>query len=299
MGDNIDREQRNQEATVHVGNLDSLVTEEILWELFSQAGPLERLHIPRDKVTGEGSGYGFVEFSLERDADYAARLLNGIKLYNRNLRVNKATSTAKALDVGANLFIGQLDEQVDETMLTDVFSAFGTLIKPPHVARDIGTGKSKGYAFLSYDNFRSSDAAISAMNDQFLFNKQIRVMYAYKKGTSEQHGTETERLLAESQSQNHGNGLPPQGYAPSGANLTPIGRPAPLPFAGGMMPPPPPPLAGAYPPMAGGYAAPPPPMAGGYPPPSMTHGMAPPPPLMMAPPPPPPSLLPGGYSNRS
>ena len=270
MVDNFEREQRNQEATVHVGNLDSLATEELVWELFSQVGPVERVHIPRDKVTGEGSGFGFVEFSLERDSDYASKILNGIKLYNRPLRVNKATATAKAMDVGANLFVGGLDEQVDETMLTEVFSAFGVLIKAPQIARDMANGNSLGYGFLSYDNFQSSDAAISSMNDQFLFNKQIRVMYAFKKGTTERHGSETERLLAESNTLNNSaimNGATPGYFAPSGANLTPIGR-------GGMIMPPPPP------------------------PPSSLNSMSsyiPPPPLMgnsfMPPPPPPPMMM--------
>jgi len=235
----FEREQRNQEATIHVGNLDSLTTEELMWELCSQAGPVERVHMPRDKVTGEGSGFGFVEFSLERDAEYAAKLLNGVKLYNRPLRVNKATTTAKALDVGANLFVGGLDEQVDETMLAEVFAAFGTLIKTPQITRDPATGKASGYGFLSYDNFHSSDAAIAAMNDQFLCNKQIRVMYAYKKGSTERHGSETERLLAENNVMQRAN--PQTHFGPSGANQTPVSRTQ---HNDMMLPPPPPPFRG-------------------------------------------------------
>lgn len=44
--------ERNQEATVYVGNLDSKTDEELLWEIFTQAGPVKNVHIPRDKVTG-------------------------------------------------------------------------------------------------------------------------------------------------------------------------------------------------------------------------------------------------------
>ncbi|KAH9257665.1 hypothetical protein BASA81_004122 [Batrachochytrium salamandrivorans] len=215
-----DREQRNQSATIHVGNLDSLANEDLLWELCYHFGPVERVHIPRDKVTGDASGFGFVEFSLERDAEYASKLLNGVKLFNRSLRVNKATTTAKAMDVGANLFVGGLDESVDEQMLTNIFQAFGSLCKPPQISRDLTTLKSMGYGFLSYDNFAASDAAVEAMNDQFVLNKQIRVMYAFKKGTTERHGSETERLLA--QAQQGGYTLAAQ-FTPSGANQVPVG----------------------------------------------------------------------------
>jgi splicing factor 3B subunit 4 len=67
--------ERNQDATIYVGNLTATVTEELLWELFLQAGhpnnlalkknasyssvtlvslnagPVVNVHIPKDKVT--------------------------------------------------------------------------------------------------------------------------------------------------------------------------------------------------------------------------------------------------------
>lgn len=45
-----------------------------------------------------------------------------------NLPVSiQASSDKKQLDVGANLFIGNLDENVDERLLYDTFSAFGMM----------------------------------------------------------------------------------------------------------------------------------------------------------------------------
>ena len=46
---------------------------------------------------------------------------------NADGQVFKASSDKKQLDVGANLFIGNLDENVDERLLYDTFSAFGIL----------------------------------------------------------------------------------------------------------------------------------------------------------------------------
>ena len=40
---------------------------------------------------------------------------------------SQASSDKKQLDVGANLFIGNLDENVDERLLYDTFSAFGMM----------------------------------------------------------------------------------------------------------------------------------------------------------------------------
>ena len=67
-------EQRNQDATCYCGNLDEKCTEELLWELMLQCGPVVNVHMPRDKVTGNHQGYGFVEFRVEEDAEYTIKV---------------------------------------------------------------------------------------------------------------------------------------------------------------------------------------------------------------------------------
>ncbi|KAL5512448.1 SAP49 [Sanghuangporus baumii] len=191
------QDDRNQEATVYLGNLDERVTDAIIWELMLQAGPVVNVHLPKDRISMAHQGYGFCEFLTEEDAEYACKIMNQIKLWGKPIRVNKASSDKKQLDVGANLFIGNLDENVDERLLYDTFSAFGMLATTAKVARDPTTGKSKGYGFVSYIDFESADAAIEAMNGQFLMNKAVTVQYAFKKdGKGERHGTPAERLLA-------------------------------------------------------------------------------------------------------
>jgi len=58
-----------------------------------------------------------------------------IKVFGKPIRVNKATSDKKTLDIGANLFIGNLDPDVDEKLLYDTFSAFGVIVQTPKVKR--------------------------------------------------------------------------------------------------------------------------------------------------------------------
>lgn len=191
------REERNQDATCYCGNLDTGVTEQVLWELMLQAGPVIHVHVPRDRISNETQGFGFVEFRSEEDADYAIKIMNMVKMFGKPIRVNKASQDKKSQDVGANLFIGNLDEQVDEKILYDTFSAFGVVCQTPKIMRDPDTGNSRGFGFIGYDSFEAADAAIEAMNGQFLANRQINVTYAYKKDTKgERHGTVAERILA-------------------------------------------------------------------------------------------------------
>merc|ERR1712168_1464158 len=153
--------------------------------------------MPKDRVSMNHQGYGFVEFLTEEDADYAIRVMNMIKLFGKPIRVNKASTHNKNLDVGANLFIGNLDPEVDEKLLYDTFSAFGVILQTPKIMRDPDTGNSKGFAFINYSSFEAADAALEAMNGQYLCNRPITISFAFKKdGKGERHGSAAERLLA-------------------------------------------------------------------------------------------------------
>ncbi|KAL8952894.1 MAG: hypothetical protein Q9222_001220 [Ikaeria aurantiellina] len=189
--------EQDKEATVYVGNLDERATDSLVWELMLQAGRIVNVHLPKDRVTQTHQGYGFVEFISEEDAEYAARIMNQVRLYGKPIRVNKASADKqKTVEVGAELFVGNLDPMVTEQTLYDTFGRFGSLIAAPKVARD-DANLSKGYGFVSFSNFEASDEAIANMNGQYLMNKEIAVQYAYKKdGKGERHGDQAERMLA-------------------------------------------------------------------------------------------------------
>ncbi|MCJ1353072.1 MAG: hypothetical protein MMC33_003056 [Icmadophila ericetorum] len=211
--------EQDKEATVYIGNLDERVTDSLVWELMLQAGRIVNVHLPKDRVTQTHQGYGFVEFISEEDAEYAARIMNQVRLYGKPIRVNKASADKqKTVEVGAELFIGNLDPMVTEQTLYDTFSRFGSLISAPKVARD-DTNLSKGYGFVSFSNFEASDEAIANLNGQYLMNKEISVQYAYKKdGKGERHGDQAERVLA-AQARKHnvqptGQPLPASLFAP-------------------------------------------------------------------------------------
>ena len=188
--------QKNPEATLYVGNLDERVNEALLWELFVQVGIVKHVFIPKDRVTSAHQGYAFVEFQSELDAEFASKVMNMVKVFGKPLRINKASSDKKNQDIGANLFIGNLAQDVDEHQLQEIFSGFGHLVFAPKIARD-DSGSSRGFGFISYDSFEAADMAIATMNGQWLANQQITVSYAFKKeGKGERHGSAAERLLA-------------------------------------------------------------------------------------------------------
>lgn len=298
---------RNQEATVWVGNLEAEVDEEILWELCTQAGPVASMTMPRDNITREHSSYAFVEFKNEVDADYAMKTLNMIRLFGKSIKVNKASRENKEQDIGANVFVGNLDPEVDEQLLYSTFSAFGQVAEAKVMYDD--DGNPRGFGFIKFAGFDSADAAIMAMNGQYLSSKPLHVGYAFKRDGSkgERHGSTAERMLATSlqsgdsrpnmlfaaEPKTAGAAASAQSSAPPPMMMAP---PSSSPPPGAFMPPPGAPI--ARPPIGGPGMMPPPPMPYGMPPPPNAFGGMPPPP-MGGPPngypmmPPPPSGYPG------
>jgi splicing factor 3B subunit 4 len=189
--------EQDKDATVYIGNVDERATPAMVYEIMLQMGPIHNIHMPRDRVTQNHQGFGFVEYRTPGDAEYAANVMNNIKLYGKSLRVNKASADKqKQPEVGAELFIGNLDPGADEQLLFNTFSRFGPLLGPPKVARE-ESGASKGFGFVSYADFESSDAAVANLNGQYILSKEVSVQYAFKKdGKGERHGDAAERELA-------------------------------------------------------------------------------------------------------
>lgn len=285
---------------MYIGNLDERVADALVWELMLQAGRIVNVHLPKDRVTQTHQGYGFVEFISEEDAEYAARIMNQVRLYGKPIRVNKASADKqKTVEVGAELFVGNLDPMVDEKTLYDTFSRFGALVVAPKIARD-DPGLSKGYGFVSFADFESSDDAIANMNGQYLMNKEVSVQYAYKKdGKGERHGDKAERMLA-AQARKHNVQpqvqLPPQLFS----NPVPSAPAAMLDGDGGRGWSGPPAVPAGGPSYLNGRAGMPGGAMNGVPPPHH-HRPAPPPPAPLPAPPsglparPPPSLA--GYNG--
>jgi cold-inducible RNA-binding protein len=75
---------------IFVGNLNFGATEGAVRSLFEAYGTVERVSIVTDRDTGQARGFGFVEMSVNADADRAIAELNGRELDGRALNVNEA-----------------------------------------------------------------------------------------------------------------------------------------------------------------------------------------------------------------
>ncbi len=63
--------------SLQVGNVHTAVTEQMLLNTFSQHGSFIEVQLIKDKATGEGTGYAFVDFPEHAVAEAALSTLNG------------------------------------------------------------------------------------------------------------------------------------------------------------------------------------------------------------------------------
>jgi len=75
---------------IFVGNLSYGATEDSIRSLFEAYGTVDRVSIVTDRETGQARGFGFVEMSVNAEADRAIAELNGKELGGRALNVNEA-----------------------------------------------------------------------------------------------------------------------------------------------------------------------------------------------------------------
>ena len=73
-----------------VGGLPYTATDEELKQLFSEIGEVTSVTVIKDPATGQGKGFGFVEYADDANAPKAIKELTGKELGGRKIIVNEA-----------------------------------------------------------------------------------------------------------------------------------------------------------------------------------------------------------------
>ncbi|RLV76294.1 hypothetical protein DV515_00017125 [Chloebia gouldiae] len=157
------------------------VTEALILQLFSQIGPCKNCKMIMD--TAGNDPYCFVEFSEHRHAAAALAAMNGRKIMGKEVKVNWATTPSSQKKDTSNhfhVFVGDLSPEITTEDIKAAFAPFGR-ISDARVVKDMATGKSKGYGFVSFFNKWDAENAIQQMGGQWLGGRQIRTNWATRK----------------------------------------------------------------------------------------------------------------------
>ncbi|KAL7154579.1 hypothetical protein ABFS83_03G011000 [Erythranthe nasuta] len=182
-------------TNVYVKNLSGNITDEDLKKMFEKFGPITSAVVMKDG-SGKSRCFGFVNFEGFDSAAAAVENLNGFTIEDKVLYVGKAEKKAEREAElrarfeekrnnrfeklkGANLYLKNLDDCVNDEKLKELFSEFGT-ITSCKLMRD-PNGMSKGAGFVAFSNPEEAAKALKEMNGKMIGRKPLYVAVAQRK----------------------------------------------------------------------------------------------------------------------
>ncbi|KAG1878027.1 hypothetical protein DFJ58DRAFT_753780 [Suillus subalutaceus] len=251
-------EMKAQFTNLYIKNLDLEVTQEEFEELFNRYGRVTSAIIQVDDE-GKSKGFGFVNYELHDEAQRAVDNLHDTEINGKKLFVSRAQKKAEREEelrrsyeqakmeklskyAGVNLYIKNLEDDVDDEKLRAEFEPFGT-ITSCKVMRD-EKNTSKGFGFVCFSSPDEATKAVAEMNNKMIGSKPLYVSLAQRREVRRQ---QLESQIAQRNQirmqQAAAAGMPgpaymgaplyypgPGGFPPQGRNMMGYGQP-------GMMPP--------------------------------------------------------------
>ncbi|XP_075512048.1 zinc finger CCCH domain-containing protein 42 [Primulina tabacum] len=131
--------------------------------------------------------------------------MNPLTLVKRIQNINQKEATlgisegaswhAKYKD-SAYVYVGGLPFDLTEGDLLAVFAQYGEIVDV-NLVRDKGTGKSKGFAFIAYEDQRSTNLAVDNLNAAQILGRTVRVDHVTKYKKLEEEDEETRQQKRE------------------------------------------------------------------------------------------------------
>jgi len=189
-------ENSNKKYTnVFIKNLDEKVDDDQLRQIFTPFGAIKSAVVMKDEQ-GKSKGFGFVNFGTPEEAETAVQALHDTELEGKTVYVGRAQKKSERESElrskfeqmkmehmtkyqGVNLYIKNLDDDIDDTKLRGIFDPFGT-ITSAKVMND-PKSQSKGFGFVCFSTPEEATKAVTEMNGKIVGSKPLYVALAQRK----------------------------------------------------------------------------------------------------------------------
>ncbi|XP_050380209.1 33 kDa ribonucleoprotein, chloroplastic [Argentina anserina] len=185
---------RSDAGRLYVGNLPYSMTSTQLSEIFGEAGTVTYSEIIYDRVTDRSRGFGFVTLANVEEAQEAIRMFDGSQVGGRTVRVNfpevprggereilgpkiRNTGYKVYIDSPNKIYAGNLGWGLTSQGLKDAFEGRPGLLGAK-VIYERGSGRSRGFGFVTFDTAANAEAAVTAMNGVEVDGRELRLNMA-------------------------------------------------------------------------------------------------------------------------
>lgn len=188
-------EMKAQFTNLYVKNLDPETSQEDFEKMFAEFGNVTSALLSIDE-NGKSRGFGFVNYENHEEAQKAVDALHDSEINGRKLFVSRAQKKAEREEElrrsyeqakmeklskyqGVNLYIKNLEDDVDDDKLRAEFEPFGT-VTSCKVMRD-EKGTSKGFGFVCFSTPDEATKAVAEMNNKMIGTKPLYVSLAQRR----------------------------------------------------------------------------------------------------------------------
>jgi nucleolin len=192
---NVDGDKKKAtelDRTVFVEGIPFSCTQDDVKTFFVSNGvdDIEDIRLPRWPDSGRLRGYGHVVFESDTSREKAIKELNGKHLQNRYLNIQAAkqrsvtsaatpsTTAEPNNNPSKTIMLNNLSYEAEEVDIVKVLERYGTIVDGGvRVVRHSQTGRSKGFAYVEFDNLNAAMRVVSDANKIEIQSRRCRVEY--------------------------------------------------------------------------------------------------------------------------
>jgi len=197
--------ERTGATSLFVKNLDFSTTEEQLRKVFQKVAPVRSVTIAKSRVstgTPVSLGFGFVEYTTEKDAQKALNQLQGtvvdghalvLKLSERSggKKITSSESSKRPSSdshtVGNNsnkLLVRNIAFEATKKEVRKLFETFGE-VKSVRLPRKLD-GTHRGFGFVEFQSKRDAAQAMQSLKDTHFYGRHLVLEYSHNDEQSRQ-----------------------------------------------------------------------------------------------------------------
>lgn len=183
--------RKTGQGNVFIKNLDTAIDNKALHDTFAAFGNILSCKVAQDEF-GNSKGYGFVHYETGEAATNAIKHVNGMLLNEKKVFVGhhipRKDRDSKFDEMKANftnIYVKNIDSETTDDEFRALFEKYGE-ITSASIARDLDTGKNRGFGFVNYIRHGDASKAVEELHDKDFKGQNLYVGRAQKKHEREE-----------------------------------------------------------------------------------------------------------------